>query len=108
VPMSQAGFVDNNRYFRNGGAFTLGQGVDRVTSNVTSPAYLSEDFSLIKKIPITERVHFELKAEAIDAFNRHNFNIPDLGPGDPNFGVPQIGSVDLGPRVIQLTGRISF
>jgi len=108
VTMDQAGFVDNNRYFRNGGAFTLGQGVDRVTSNVTSPAYLSEDFSLIKKIPITERVHFELKAEAIDAFNRHNFNIPDLGPGDPNFGVPQVGSVDLGPRVIQLTGRISF
>ena len=108
VPLSQAGFVDNNRYFRNHGAFTLGQGVDRVTSNVTSPAYLSEDFSLLKKIPITEGVRFELKAEAIDAFNRHNFNIPDLVPSDPSFGIPQFGSVDLGPRVIQLTGRISF
>jgi hypothetical protein len=31
-----------------------------------------------------------------------------LEPGDPSFGIPQIGSVDLGPRVIQLTGRISF
>lgn len=108
VPLSQAGFVDNNRYFRNGGPFTLGQGIDRVTSNVNSPHYLSEDFSVIKKIPITEGVHFELKGEAIDAFNRHNFNIPDLNPGDPTFGIPQIGSIDLGPRVIQLTGRISF
>jgi hypothetical protein len=108
VSLSQAGFVDVNRYFRNGGAFTLGQGVDRVTSNVTSPLYLSEDFSLIKKIPITEGVRFELKVEAIDAFNRHNFNIPDLVPSDPTFGVPQIGSIDLGPRVMQITGRITF
>ena len=108
VPMGQAGFVDNNRYFRNGGAFTLGEGIDRVTSNVRTPGWRSEDFSLIKKIPITERVHFELKAEAIDAFNRHNFNVPDLVPSDPSFGIPQIGSITLGPRVIQLTGRISF
>jgi hypothetical protein len=108
VPLSQAAFVDNNRYFRNGGAFTLGQGIDRVSSNVRSPAYLSEDFSLIKKIPITEKVRFELKIEAIDAFNRHNFNVPDVGPGDPTFGIPQIGSVDLGPRVVQITGRVTF
>ena len=108
VSMDQAAFVDNNAYFRGAGAFTLGQGIDRVTSSVSSPLWLSEDFSVIKRVPITEAVHFELKAEAIDAFNRHNFNVPSVNPNDPAFGIPQIGSVDLGPRVIQLTGRISF
>jgi hypothetical protein len=107
--MDQSAFVDNNRYFRNGGAFTLGQGIDRVTSNVTSPIWKSEDFSLIKNIPIKESLAFQLKVEAIDAFNRHNFNLPDLEPNDigaTGFGIPT--STDLGPRSLQITGRINF
>jgi len=86
----------------------LGTGIDRVTSIVTSPLYLSEDFSLIKNVPIREALSFQLKSEAIDAFNRHNFGIPNTDPRNSTFGIPQIGSQTVGPRTIQLTGRINF
>jgi hypothetical protein len=108
VSMDQAGFVDKNRYFRGSGAFTLGSGIDRVSSGVTSPIWKSEDFSLVKSLPIKEGISFQLKVEAIDAFNRHNFNIPDVQPNDTTFGIPQYGSQDLGPRTMQVTGRITF
>ncbi len=108
VPMDKAAFVDNNRFFRNGGAFTLGQGIDRVTSNVTGPLWKSEDLSLIKDVPLWSTLAFQLKVEALDAFNRHNFTLPSLQPNSPTFGVPQIGSQDLGPRVVQISGRLNF
>ncbi len=120
VPFSQAAFVDyndENKGFRprNGcggncsyAPFTLGQGIDRVTSNVTTPLWLSEDFSVIKDFQIREGLAFQLKLEAIDAFNRHNFNIPDLEPNDANFGIPTFGSQNMGPRNLQVTGRINF
>ena len=47
-----------------------------MTEEVQSPVWKSEDFSLIKNFPITEMVKFQLKVEALDAFNRHNFSIP--------------------------------
>ncbi len=120
VPLSQAAFVDYNdesRGFRpiNGcggtcsyAPFALGTGIDRVTSNVSTPLWLSEDFSLIKDFQIHERLAFQLKLEAIDAFNRHNFNVPDEEPNNSDFGVPSLGAQDLGPRQLQVTGRITF
>lgn len=108
VPLNNAAFYDYNRYFRGTGTYLLGSGIDRVTSNVTTPIWLSEDFSLIKDFPIRERLAFELKLEALDAFNRHNFGIPDLEPADALFGVPQNGSQNMGPRNLQVTGRLSF
>ena len=109
VPLEQAAFIDYNVYGRGTGPFTLGQGINRVVSNVTSPIWKSEDFSLVKNIAIKESLAFQLKVEAIDAFNRHNFNVPDLEPNDiQTFGIPQYGSVDMGPRTLQVTGRITF
>ena len=120
VPLNQAAFVDYNdetRGFRTADGctpncsfapFTLGTGIDRVTSNISTPLWLSEDFSLIKDFEIHERLKFQLKLEAIDAFNRHNFNVPDVEPNDGNFGIPTLGAQDLGPRQLQVTGRINF
>ncbi len=114
---NRAAFVDNNANRPRSAAcnftcsyapYTLGAGIDRVTEEVTSPLYLSEDFSLIKNVPIREALSFQLKVEAIDAFNRHNFTIPSVDPNNNTFGVPQIGSQNLGPRTLQITGRINF
>ena len=110
--LSQASFVDRNDT-TNGlrtpfQPYTLGTGIDRVTEEVTSPLYLSEDFSLIKNVPIKDSLSFQFKIEAIDAFNRHNFTIPSVDPNNAFFGIPQIGSQNLGPRTLQITGRISF
>jgi hypothetical protein len=71
--------------------------------------WLSEDFSLIKDFPLHERLAFQLKLEALDAFNRHNFNIPDIEPRDTaTFGVPSLGAQNMGPRKLQVTGRFTF
>lgn len=107
VALEDAAFVDNNRYFRGSyDPFTLGAGIPRVTQAISSPIWKSEDFSLIKNIPIKEQINFQLKIEALDAFNRHNFSIPDTTPTDGEFGIPT--STDYGPRSLQITGRINF
>lgn len=77
----------------------------RVT-NIRMPAWMNEDLSLIKSIPIHESVAFQMKFEFLNAFNRHLFASPDSNPADFLFGVPS--SQANSPRVIQVTGRISF
>jgi hypothetical protein len=126
VPLSDAGFVDQNRegvgwprpFSPNCGTssapcsftpFAFGN-IPRVTEAITSPAYLAEDLSVMKKFPIKEGVTFQLKGEAFDVFNRHRMGLPDLSPTDSSqstgFGIPT--SVDYGPRNLQVTGRITF
>ena len=65
-----------------------------------------QKISLIKNTPITERVNFQLKAEFLNAFNRHIFATPDTNPYDNGFGVPT-GLIN-GPRIVQITGRVTF
>jgi hypothetical protein len=134
VPMANATFVDQNRegtgWLRKpspdceGGACSFdpyyfsgesplvagGIGLPRVTDAVSGPIWKSEDFSLLKNFKITEKMSFQLKGEAINAFNRHRFAIPDLEPGDAGtatgFGIPT-GS-DLLARNLQVSGRFNF
>ena len=72
--------------------FAFGTGIPRVTEEITGPMYLAEDFSLLKNFAITEKVKFQFKLEAIDAFNRHRMGLPDAEPGDytgsSGFGIP--------------------
>jgi hypothetical protein len=129
VPMSGAGFVDENRegvsstgqqWLRNISTtcadgcsydpFVFGTGIPRVTEAITGPAWKSEDFSLLKNFSITERVKFILKGDAVDIFNRHRMGLPDTEPydssGNTGFGIPT--TVDYGPRTLQVSGRINF
>jgi hypothetical protein len=98
-------FSQNAPYYRNGGAFRFGN-VPRVTGEVRNFKYYNEDFSLIKNTPITERINFQLKAEFLNAFNRHIFSTPSTRPYDNDFGVPT--GLITGPRIIQITGRVTF
>ena len=130
VPMQEAAFVDENRegttflpgvyWLRRPSAgcndgcsfdpYVFGTGIPRITEEVIGPMYKAEDFSLLKNFSITEKVKFQFKLEAIDAFNRHRMGLPDTEPGDyggsSGFGIPTY--VDYGPRNLQLTGRINF
>lgn len=103
---NNAAFIDNNlpRY-RNGGPFTFGN-MPRVEGEFRMPAYLHEDFSLIKTFPIRESMTLQLKVEALNAFNRHAFALPGLSPNGETFGIPT-GTLDA-PRNLQLTGRFNF
>ena len=123
VPLSEAGFVDQNRegngWFRapspgcadgcSFAPFALGN-IPRETESITGPIYTAEDMSLIKNVRIAEGVSFQLKGEVFDLFNRHRMALPDLSPGDSSqqlgFGIP--GAVDYGPRNMQITGRFNF
>jgi hypothetical protein len=100
-------FYDQNAVANRGeyGAFTLGN-MPRVTGEVRTPAYYNEDFSILKNTPIHENVVFQLKFELLNAFNRHTWSIPDTGPNDILFGVPN-GTLNT-PRNVQITGRINF
>jgi len=78
----------------------------RVTGEVRSQKYVNEDFSIIKRWFITEGQNLTLKAELVNAFNRHVFGRPDTGPGDSTFGAV-FGTVD-GSRKVQLALRYQF
>jgi hypothetical protein len=84
--------------------YSLGD-TPRVT-NVRMPAWMNEDFSLLKDIPIHESVAFQLKFEFLNAFNRHLFGTPDTNPADFTFGIPTYQANS--PRALQVTGKISF
>ena len=87
------------------GAYQFGD-VPRVTGELRNYRYTNEDFSFLKKTPLSEGTTLFLKIEMLNAFNRHIFSNPSTNPSDNFFGVPT-GTID-GPRHIQLTGRIQF
>jgi hypothetical protein len=93
--------------------FVFGTGIPRVTEAITGPVWKQEDVSLLKYFNITEKIRFQLKADAYDLFNRHRMGLPDTEPGDyptgtgsTGFGIPTY--TDYGPRFMQIMGRFTF
>jgi hypothetical protein len=84
--------------------YTLGN-VPRVTG-IRMPAWMNEDFSVLKETPIKENLTFELKFELLNAFNRHLFGSPDTNPADFTFGIPTYTANN--SRNIQVTGTVRF
>ena len=83
----------------------------RFLSNLKGFAVYTEDFSLTKKIDLgfREGASFELRMDAINVFNRTEYDNPStnvLGPVSFGriFGKSNVG----GPRNIQLGARINF
>ena len=73
------------------------------------------DMTLAKNIPITERVQFQLRAEAYNVFNHVSFtSVQDKASFDPSTGQlvnsGNLGALtdDRGPRILQLVGKITF
>jgi len=78
----------------------------RITGEVRSQKYFNEDFSIIKRLRVTESQSLTLKADLVNAFNRHVFSRPDAGPADGTFGAV-FGTVD-GSRKVQFALRYQF
>ena len=78
----------------------------RITGEVRSQKYFNEDFSIIKRLSLTESYSLTLKADLVNAFNRHVFSRPDTGPADGTFGAV-FGTVD-GSRKVQFALRFQF
>lgn len=64
------------------------------------------DASVIKNMPIFERLQLQLRAEMFNALNRTQFNGPELNPTSGNFG--RITSAANLPRAVQLALRLRW
>lgn len=84
--------------------FTFGN-VGRTLPDVRGPASINFDLSLIKSIPVNDRVRAQFRAEAFNAFNNTNFGLPGTGFGSPSFGV--ISSAGQA-RIVQLAIKLNF
>jgi hypothetical protein len=69
------------------------------------PGMATVDFSLFKKISITERVSAEFRAEFFNLFNRVNLYQPDANLYSANFGL-SMQAFD--PRLVQFGLRFAF
>ncbi len=102
---NRAAFADPNAGRTGNQPFRLGN-FPRNNTDARTWGYRNEDFSLIRNFAIREPVVFQLKAEFLNAFNRHIFSAGNQGPNDPNFGLVN-GTIDT-PRNIQFTFRVNF
>ncbi len=64
------------------------------------------DLTVQKSVAITERVSFKFVTEFYNAFNTPQFAAPNTTVTSPNFA--RVTSTFLGPRELQMSGRITF
>lgn len=59
---------------------------------VVGPGFNNTDFALVKNTKITERLKYQIRAEAFDLFNRVNFTNPVTTVGSSTFGLITSGT----------------
>jgi hypothetical protein len=96
-------FVDPNN--------NIGRFGDSQSGGIVGPGTNVASLSLIKHIPLAERVRMEVGLQASNIANHPNF----APPGNLTLGVAGFGQITAlqgaegaGPRALQLTGRITF
>jgi len=100
--------------FEPANSFNLYFGSGSRITNLRGFGYHNEDFSLVKNTHITERVGFQIRAEAFNVFNWHIFsNTGQFGGSaittdvaSPTFGMWN-GSVS-DPRNLQIGAKLLF
>jgi hypothetical protein len=94
------------------------QPINSTTDAVRNPTIPNLDMSLQKSARIYERLNLDLRLDAFNATNTVLFGGPDTNPGDgpaifnPGSGWSGFGTVGSqqqnSPRILQLSGKISF
>ena len=119
-PLLNAAAFETKGAFQPAGACPTCTGVYGYTgsgpriTNLRGFGYHNEDFSLVKNTHITERVGFQIRAEAFNVFNFHVFsNTGNFGGSaittdvsSPSFGLWN-GSVS-DPRNLQIGAKVIF
>lgn len=72
-----------------------------------NPGYANTDLTVKKDTAITERLHFELRLDMFNLFNRVNLNSVNTNYGDTSAGFGTTSS-NMPPRNMQLGAKISF
>lgn len=92
----------------------LGSTGDVSMNSLEGPGEKNVDFALLKKIPLGEERHIELRAEAFNVFNHPNFQFAAPGPqnsiNSTVMGTPTFGYLPgaLPPRLLQLAVKIFY
>jgi hypothetical protein len=101
--------------FLNPNAFTLppvnaGRFGDSSVGNVSGPGTEAVSLSLIKSIKITEQLQFQFGAQAANALNHRNYDVPNQFVDQQAFGtISALQTAEgAGPRNVEITGRLSF
>jgi hypothetical protein len=94
----------NKSLFSDPAPLTLGTAAPRY-AQARNFGTINEDFGLQKDHRIREKVRFQLRAEFLNAFNRHQLGGIVTNVTDPLFG--QVTGVS-GNRAIQLGARVDF
>jgi hypothetical protein len=74
---------------------------------VRAPGITNVDLSLTKDIPIRERIHLQIRAELFNALNHFNPLASQIQTSVTSSTFGQIRG-DVGPRVIQMNGRLTW
>jgi hypothetical protein len=77
-----------------------------VLPNVRGPQFSSEDIGISKSVLFRERLKFEIRGEAFNAFNRAGRGGLVTDVASPLFG--RLTGQQYGPRSIQLAARFEF
>jgi hypothetical protein len=92
----------NTAAFQAAPAFTIGTSS---RNPVRGPGFRSLDLALIRRVPISGTLAFEIRAEAFNATNTPPFGAPNTAVGSAAFGtITTAGD----PRVIQLALKFIF
>jgi hypothetical protein len=83
---------------------------------MSGPKFFNTDFSVKKEIPIYERLHLDIRAEILNAFNHPNWAVPGVtgGPGQPadfaNISASNYSALGLvnTPRTIEFRAQLVF
>ncbi len=94
----------NPHAFAMPAAFTFGDAAPAY-SDLRDPSIYSEDISVVKETPITEKITWNLYGSFFNAFNRHRFTGFSTNLSNSNFGTSSGVSQ---PRLIQIGTRLQF
>ena len=78
--------------------------------NIIGPGYVDLDFSLLKNIPIREKIHLEVRGEAFNLLNHPSFDLPNHNFDSATFGRITSSNAYGGrpPRQVQLGLKFIF
>jgi hypothetical protein len=109
------GFTNGQHQFLNPAAFTtpdsnIGRFANAPVGSVTGPGTQSLSMSIIKSIDFEKRFKAQFGLQAANALNHRNYFNPDTNTADAAFGaLTSLQTAEgAGPRLVQLTGRITF
>jgi hypothetical protein len=68
--------------------------------------FANVDMSLMKDLPVSEKLKFQLRAEAFNVLNHTNLGQPDANISDTNFG--QVSTTTGNPRQMQMALKLLF